>query len=460
MGYPVTTTSVAAAGSTFGTATTTLSAVIARWRWLLPVGLFAAAFCLYIPSFDAPFIILDYNHLDAIRSTDTGTFFSRIFDPSNGGRDIIGTGDLYRPIYYSTFWLEYQLFGLEPLPYYVFTALLHGTNAVLVWLLARRLTGSHIASVSAGLIWAFHPEYADAVAWVSSITDQLLVLFALTSVLLYAAALDAKGAARWLACGASFAAALLALGAKEPGLAVVPIVVAYHVLLGEPDLVRERRIPWMLLPFLLIPVVYLPLRAILVGNLAMQEDSTQLGLDVFRNIHALSGIAASPFVATEGRVPLITPVAWAGYGLIAALLLVAVLGARRERFLVWWYFVALGPFLTIIPSFIIGRYLYLPFVALAILGGIGIARVTEALRREAVPPYAFALPTAALAGLIVWFGVSNADFQSELNARGEKTEAFIARVKEAYPSPPEGTRLIVAAFPPELSLVDDDGLML
>ena len=127
---------------------------------LAPFAVFLAAFLLYAPSFDALFAVLDFNHLDAIRSTDASTFFLRIFDPSDGGRDVIGTGNLYRPIYYTVFWFEYQAFGTDPLPYYVFNATMHGANAVLVFLLAKRLTSSTVAALSGAMIRAFAPPYA------------------------------------------------------------------------------------------------------------------------------------------------------------------------------------------------------------------------------------------------------------------------------------------------------------
>ncbi len=133
-------------------------------RWLGAAAVFVAAFLLFTPSLGAYFAVLDFNHLDAIRFTKTSTFFLRIFDPSDGGRNIIGTGELYRPIYYSVYWLEHRAFGYHPLPYYAFNGTVHATNALLVWLLAWRLTRSQLASTAGAIIWAFHPQYADTVA--------------------------------------------------------------------------------------------------------------------------------------------------------------------------------------------------------------------------------------------------------------------------------------------------------
>ncbi len=431
-------------------------------RFVVAELLFLAAFLLYLPSFDAWFIILDFNHLDAIRSTDAGTFFLRIFDPSDGGRTVVHTGDLYRPVYYTAMWFEYQLFGRHPLPYYLTSAAFHGLITVLVWLLALRVTRSELAAAFGALIWAFQPTYADAVAWVSSITDLLLALFTLSAVLLYAASLEARGNRRWWLYGGSYACALLAIGAKEPGFAVAPLILGYHVLIGEPDVLQKRRIPWLALSFFLIWVVYFPLRAALVGNLTSQEATTQLGSDVFRNVHRFASIATVPFLGdsqrnfvlgqTEGILGLV---------LIALTLVAFVLGSRGERFAVCWWYIGLGPFLTLVPLFLVGRYFYVGFIGLAILAGSGIARLAD-LATGRVPDLGRGAAGVALAaGLIVWLGWLSFDHQDSLNARGEEAQAFTEELKATYPTLPPDALLIVTVYPTTLSFTgEDDGFMM
>jgi len=434
---------------------------VARVAQLAPFGVFLAAFLLYVPSFDALFAVLDFNHLDAIRSTDAATYFLRIFDPSDGGRTVIGTGNLYRPIYYTVFWFEYQAFGTDPLPYYVFNATMHGANAVLVYLLAKRLTNSNVASVAGAMIWAFHPQYADAVAWVSSTTDLLLVFFGLSAVLLYAKALDLDGRARVAMTGLSFCAALFALGAKESGIVIVPIIAGYHVLLGDPGILRERRVPWGLLPFLVLPLLYFPMRLALVGNLAANGDNDIFSWDVFGNIHILAGLVAAPLVGeTVSTSVLSVGQGAAGIAVLAAVVAGGVLGSRREWFLAGWFFVAITPVLVFPQVWLIGRYLYLPLVGLAILGGIGIVRAVELVPLPKLEVARLGTALALIAGIMLWFGSLNVDHQNWLTAKGEETSAFIASLKATYPDLPEDGRLIVTQLPRSLSLTPNDGMML
>ena len=431
----------------------------AQRRWLAVLAVFFASFLLFAPSFDAWFAVLDFNHLDAIRSTGAGTYFKRIFDPGDGGRTLFGTGELYRPTYYAVYWLEYQAFGLDALPYYVFNTTLHAINSVLVWLLAWRLTRSTLASTAAALVWAYHPQYADTVAWISSVTDLLLVFFALSAVLLYARALEERARRRWLSYGGSLAAALLALGAKESGIAVVPIIAGYHISLGQPDLLRRRQVPWRLLPFLLIPAVYFPLRAVLVGNLATEGNTTFPSSEFIANIHKLSGLAAGPLVGQSVSNSAYGAGQGAAGVLVTAITVVgALLGGRRGWFLAGWYYVALLPYLLLIPLLLVGRYLYLPFVGVAILIGIGIARGVGLLK--ATDPVRQLVATALVLGVLVWFGILNGQYQNWLTAKGDDARAFIDDLKATYPTLPDTGRLIVTEYPPTLSLTPDDGYML
>jgi Tfp pilus assembly protein PilF len=86
----------------------------------------------------------------------------------------------YYPLVFSTFWVEYHLWGLQPAGYHFDNVLLHGLNAVLCWLVLRRLNvpGAWVV----GAVFALHPVHVESVAWVSERKNDL-------STLLYGAAL-------------------------------------------------------------------------------------------------------------------------------------------------------------------------------------------------------------------------------------------------------------------------------
>jgi hypothetical protein len=78
---------------------------------------------------------------------------------------------LYRPltqsVYFAVLW---SLFGCDPTPYHAVQLLAFTANALLVFGIARRLTGSIPAALAAGLIYAATPGHITAVFWMAAFT--------------------------------------------------------------------------------------------------------------------------------------------------------------------------------------------------------------------------------------------------------------------------------------------------
>ncbi len=148
---------------------------------------------VYLPSLTDWFSRHDFIHLRGAAQTPALDYVRTIFTPGDGGNSIFATGDLYRPIYYLSFLATYPLFGLDPLGYRLVNLALHLANIVLVFLLARRLTGSPWAGLLAAAFFGVHPTLDDSVAWISSITDLLMGFFYLSFLLLFIQALDTPG---------------------------------------------------------------------------------------------------------------------------------------------------------------------------------------------------------------------------------------------------------------------------
>ena len=89
----------------------------------------------------------------------------------------------YYPLTWSAWWVERRFWGDNATGYHVVTILLHAANAVLLWVILRRLKipGAWLA----GLAFAIHPVNVATAAWISEQKNALSMLFYLTAILLY-----------------------------------------------------------------------------------------------------------------------------------------------------------------------------------------------------------------------------------------------------------------------------------
>jgi tetratricopeptide (TPR) repeat protein len=153
----------------------------------------------------------------------------------------------YYPITWTSFWLEWRLWGMNSKGYHATNILFHVLGTLLVWrvLVRLRIPGAWWAA----LFFAIHPVNVESVAWISERKNTLsLVFYALT--MLTFLRYNSGGASGWYwGALASFLAALLS---KTSGI-MLPVVLLLCVW-WQQGRIHSRDL-WHVAPFFLLAAV-------------------------------------------------------------------------------------------------------------------------------------------------------------------------------------------------------------
>lgn len=187
-------------------------------RLAAPIALVALAIAPHAPSLSGGWIIDDGHYVAENPLLDDARGLAAIWArPSSLPQ--------YYPLVFTSFWIERQLFGLDPRAFHATNLLLHAAVTLLVWDVLRRL-GAKAPWIAAAL-FATHPVHVDTVAWVSERKNLLSALFALLAARAYLAfdRRRAEGGPVRGVYAASLGAFVLAMLAKT-AVVGLPIVLA------------------------------------------------------------------------------------------------------------------------------------------------------------------------------------------------------------------------------------------
>ncbi len=320
----------------------------------------------------------------------------------------------WNPVTWLSHMADSELYGLDPRGHHLTSILLHGLNAVLLFIFLNRITGRLWRSALVALIFSLHPLRVESVAWVSERKDILSAFFFLTTLLAYALYVEKPSITRYATIMVSFVLGLMA----KPMLVTLPFVL---LLLDY----------W---PFNRFDAGYRTLQPPATGRPAQRAIKATSCTEVFfeklplfllsavfsgiavyaqRNAKALMSLPAYPVVQRVSNALL----AYAGYirktfwprdlavlyplsehvPAVQAVLAFVFLGcisllfvwlSKRSPFLITGWFWFVGTLVPVIGLIQVGlqamadRYTYIPAIGLAILIVWGAAEATANLRRR------------------------------------------------------------------------------
>ncbi len=177
--------------------------------WFLASVIVIVTFLAYQPAWRAGFVWDDDHHL-----TDNPAM------TATHGLQMIWTSlaiSRYYPLTLTSFWLQRQLWGLNPMPYHLVNVALHALNGVLIYFALCRLRIR--AAWLAALLWVLHPVNVESVAWITELKNTQSGCFFFLAVLCFLR-FETAAKRRWYAlallCGL---AALL----SKPSTVILPL---------------------------------------------------------------------------------------------------------------------------------------------------------------------------------------------------------------------------------------------
>ena len=306
----------------------------------------------------------------------------------------------YIPLTWMSFGLNYVLGGMNPWGYHLVNLLLHASNAVLVYLVARRLMaaatsgGAQVGRTDPAIAWAsafgallfgIHPLRVESVAWITERRDVLCGLFFLLAVLAYLIGVEGGGrprsAGRALSLG-TFAAALLSKAAAMP----LPVV----LLLLDVYPLRRLHLGWRRLLTEKAPYVALAGAAAVTALIALRRGVAVTSYENYGVLSRLSMVAystlfypiaflwpmrLSPMYELPPRVSLgVWPFYPALLGVVAVSVILVLVRRRWPAGLAAWIYSALMilPVSGVVHSgsqLVNDRYSYLSGIGFALVGG-------------------------------------------------------------------------------------------
>ena len=170
----------------------------------------------YLPVRNNAFINFDDNHyitgnahVRAGLAWDTITWAFTTYDAAN-----------WHPLTWLSHALDCQLFGLNPAGPHLISVLLHALNAVLLFLVLRKLTGFTWRSLMVAALFAVHPLNVESVAWAAERKTVLSMLFFLLALWAYWLYVRRPSIWRYLGVAVVFALALM----SKPQVIIFPFV--------------------------------------------------------------------------------------------------------------------------------------------------------------------------------------------------------------------------------------------
>ena len=353
-----------------------------------------------------------------------------------------GESGLYRPITTLTYLFNYAVLGNgdQPAGYHEINFLLHVSNVLLVYFLARRWWKTGWKAFAVAALWAVHPVLTESVTNIAGRADLLAALAVLSGLWMYLKSAESRGARRWAWLGGLMLAAMCGVFSKENAVVLPGVMALFELSWWDRKRGRALALGCLaVLPALMamayqraaVLSTFPPVQIPFLDNPLAAAGFWSAKLTAVRLLAKYLGLLIWPahlsWDYSYAQIPMVTGslADWAGWMAVAVVGAAAFLAWRLNRTV----FFAIGfAFATFLPTsnlvlsvgaIFAERFLYLPAIGLAIC----LVAAADGLGRTA--PVVLCVIGMALAAR-TW--VRNADWRDSVTV----TTAGVATSPHSY----------------------------
>lgn len=213
------------------------------------------AFAIYIPTLFFGFVGLDDKDI-IIDNYKSISELSSVWNSFSTDAYSNSLSPYYRPLLTASFALNAQIGGQEPFIYHLTNILLHTLFCCLLFLLLTKLKLNRKLSFLSVLLFAVHPLFINAVAWIVARNDVMAGLFFVLSFIFLIRFVEQGGIGAFIWHSLFF---IISIFSKESALAA-PFVFAYYLLFIIKQPLFSKKYLHFLSIWVLAPIVFLILR--------------------------------------------------------------------------------------------------------------------------------------------------------------------------------------------------------
>ena len=383
------------------------------WHVVSALVLGIAGMLVFSPVFQAGFWTDDFVFVELAARRRLVDYLSYYFDPRN--IELLW----YRPVQGIQWWIEYQIFGVNPMGYHTVSVIFHIVNCWLLFTLVAHFTRSRFSGFLSALAFLSLPRVTWVVSW-PGVADPLMALFYLVSLSFWIAYLE-QGSRRsavfaWLA----FIGALLT---KEMGASLIAtLFLADRLLINRPASLAQLAKRYLPFVVILIPYVLIEYevsrRGVYVGQVAYGMRAQSLAnLWQYAQWLVFPWELGAPWTQIAQSIVAATALYW-----------IALKRERAAIFLVASGLIAVFPVLPF--PFALDRYVYLPVIATMALLGLGFSAARASLP---TPRWRAALVAGALALFLIWNGAAVYDIADAYSGFVRETRLQFRPIFQKHP---------------------------